>query len=135
MLERWPLSSRFPVVDLSRLVIGFSPSDVYGVRGKLLEVLFKSADWDESWETGNMSKPRETNVMLALKALANIFRTGAQIQDDQLTWVSPYISLSSLVLMRAFCRSWPGSKSRHISPLGRPNVQRLPLCSSSEWVD
>jgi phospholipase A-2-activating protein len=84
VLERWPSSQRFPVIDLSRLVIGFSP-DAYGARRKLLDALFVAAEWDLPWEAP-LPKPRETNILLTLKALANVFQAGVTL-GDELGWI------------------------------------------------
>lgn len=46
-----------------------------GIRGPFFEALFKAAEWGSSWETP-LPKVRETNVLLVLKALANVFQAG-----------------------------------------------------------
>jgi len=75
ILERWPSSQLFPVVDLSRLVVGFCP-DVFSsqpeLRDKLTESLFKAVEWSASW-TPPLAKVRETNTLLLLRTLANVF--------------------------------------------------------------
>lgn len=76
ILERWPSSQRFPLIDLSRLVFAFcpkSPFDVPGLKTKFLDSLFVAAEWGgrEGSSEIPMGKVRETNTTLVLKALAN----------------------------------------------------------------
>lgn len=78
VLERWPPSQCFPVIDLSRLLTGYCPQVFLaysGARERLFEALFKAAEWNTSWNTP-LPKTRETNVLLVLKALANVFQEG-----------------------------------------------------------
>ncbi|KAI0782211.1 phospholipase A-2-activating protein [Abortiporus biennis] len=77
LLERWPSSQRFPVMDLSRLVVGYCSNLLAdtAIREKFISALFHGADWSEPWQIP-LPKPRETNVLLLFRALANGF------QDD-----------------------------------------------------
>ncbi|KZT26608.1 phospholipase A-2-activating protein [Neolentinus lepideus HHB14362 ss-1] len=74
ILDRWPTSSRFPVMDLSRLLIAFSPGAFSSqeLRFSFMEALFAGADWGQPW-TQPLAKVRETNILLLLRALANAF--------------------------------------------------------------
>ncbi|KAF8965289.1 phospholipase A-2-activating protein [Flammula alnicola] len=79
ILDRWPSSQRFPVIDLSRLVVGFCP-EAFGAPGVLerfADALFKAAEWHASW-TAPLPKPRETNMLLLLRTLANAFQEEGQ---------------------------------------------------------
>jgi phospholipase A-2-activating protein len=72
ILERWPSSQRFPLIDLSRLIFAFcpeSPFDVPGLKAKFLDALFVAAEWEG--QEGSSVKVKETNTTLVLKALAN----------------------------------------------------------------
>lgn len=76
ILERWPPSQRFPLIDLSRLVFAFcpkSPFDVAGLKAKFLVALFVAAEWDGQKGSSAIppGKVKETNTTLVLKALAN----------------------------------------------------------------
>lgn len=92
VLDRWPSSQCFPgtglrdskpftdilmtVIDLSRLITGFCPqvfSPESGLRLRLFEALFKAAEWNTSWNVP-LARARETNILLLLKALANVFQ-------------------------------------------------------------
>ncbi|KAF9484697.1 phospholipase A-2-activating protein [Pholiota conissans] len=86
VLERWPPSQRFPVIDLSRLLIGFAPeafSDP-GVLDRFSESLFTAAEWSASW-TEPIPKTRETNILLLLRTLANAFQ---EINQTDTTWLN-----------------------------------------------
>ncbi|KAF4576303.1 hypothetical protein EYR36_004280 [Pleurotus pulmonarius] len=85
ILRRWPISQRFPVIDLSRLLAGFCPSVFSGpgVRERFLEAVFEASDWSSSWSTP-LPKPRETNILLLLRTLANSFQEGTRL--DEGTW-------------------------------------------------
>jgi len=102
ILNRWPLSQRFPVIDLSRLVTGYCP-DAFAspeLKERFFEALFRASDWTASWSLP-LSKPKETNILLLFRALANVFQEGTTINDG--VWVqqvfnalsqAPYLSLT-----------------------------------------
>jgi len=75
ILDRWPSSQRFPVIDLSRLFVGFCP-DAFatpGLRGKFTDALFNASDWSAVW-TSPLPKARATNMLLLLRTIANAFQ-------------------------------------------------------------
>ncbi|KAI5120473.1 hypothetical protein M0805_006493 [Coniferiporia weirii] len=80
ILERWPSSSRFPVIDLARLVSGYCPSAYANpaVAAQFYASLLKAAEWDVPWDVP-MPKSRETNVLLALRAIANAFQESTPV--------------------------------------------------------
>ncbi|KAH8117032.1 phospholipase A-2-activating protein [Phellopilus nigrolimitatus] len=86
VLERWLPSTRFPVIDLARLVSGYCPSSYADptVAWQFFSSLLQAAEWDSPWETP-MQKSRETNVLLTLRALANTFQEGSQTPAGE--WV------------------------------------------------
>ncbi|KAF9469300.1 phospholipase A-2-activating protein [Collybia nuda] len=101
ILERWPSSQRFPVIDLSRLLTGFCPEAFNNsdLKGRFFEALFKASEWDISWNPP-LSKPRETNILLLFRTLANVFQEKTLFEG---TWVEkvfealgqvPYASLN-----------------------------------------
>lgn len=70
------------VIDLARLVCGYCP-DAYtdpSTAAHFLTSVLHAAEWDAPWEAGGgetlmpMPKYRETNVLLALRALVNAFQ-------------------------------------------------------------
>jgi phospholipase A-2-activating protein len=90
ILERWPSSQRFPLIDLSRLIFAFcpeSPFHVSGLKAKFLDALFVAAEWDG--QEGSSAKVKETNTTLVLKALANAVgeRDGAS-EEVEAEWLS-----------------------------------------------
>ncbi|TFK76208.1 phospholipase A-2-activating protein [Pluteus cervinus] len=82
ILERWPVSQLFPVIDLGRLLVGFS-SDAFDATRKyrFLSVLFAAAEWERSWELP-VPKARETNILLVLRTLANSFLDDSAMADE-----------------------------------------------------
>lgn len=74
ILDRWPMSQRFPVLDVCRLIMAYplhaplTPSS----REKLFDSLFKACDWT-AVITGEkaMTKSQETNVLLLFRTIAN----------------------------------------------------------------
>jgi phospholipase A-2-activating protein len=87
ILDRWPLSQRFPVIDLTRLLIAFRASvpAPEGVRERLFQCLFKAAEWDGTWSLP-LSKTKQTNILLLLRTLSNAFQDGSPIAEG--TWVN-----------------------------------------------
>lgn len=81
------------VIDLARLLVGFS-SDAFDATRKyrFLSTLFASAEWDGSWELP-LSKPRETNILLVLRTLANSFMDNSAMVDE--AWGDAVSKLSS----------------------------------------
>jgi len=80
VLARWPSLQRFPVVDLLRLLIAFSPNtfEAPTTSQKLIDALFEASEWKSMpWPTP-LPKHRETNVLLTLRAFANLFQVSSQ---------------------------------------------------------
>ncbi|KAF9032122.1 PFU-domain-containing protein [Hymenopellis radicata] len=78
ILDRWPQSQLFPVVDLSRLVAGFCPEvlETPEMRTQFLNALFKASEWGGATVPGP-NKTRDTNALLTLRALANLLSNGS----------------------------------------------------------
>ena len=109
ILDRWPVSQRFPgmsqpqpylpgkqtisstpeVIDLSRLVTGYCPDlcSSPSLRETFLDALFVGSGWptDGSWSLP-LSKAQETNILLLLRTIANVFQEGAPIHEG--VWVT-----------------------------------------------
>ncbi|KAF8643795.1 hypothetical protein AX16_008814 [Volvariella volvacea WC 439] len=92
ILERWPPSQRFPVIDLGRLLAGFSPDVLRdtALKTRFLASLFAAAEWTEPW-TSSLPKPRETNILLVFRTLANLFQEGSEKLD--LSWIDVVCTL------------------------------------------
>lgn len=89
VLERWPASQRFPMMDLSRLVAAYcaDASAVPGGRERFLASLFKASDWTEVRSHGKaMSKAQETNILLLFRTVANCFQEGTPVDEGR--WVA-----------------------------------------------
>jgi len=68
-------------------VVAFCP-DVFqstpGLINRLFDALPKAAEWDSPW-TAPLPKDRERNSMIVLRALANIFQDGVDVDG---TWLA-----------------------------------------------
>lgn len=96
ILERWPASQRFPMMDLCRLVAAYcaDASVVPGGRERFLASLFKASDWTEVRSHGKaMSKAQETNILLLFRTVANCFQEGSPVEEGQ--WVAQVFELLS----------------------------------------
>jgi phospholipase A-2-activating protein len=73
---RWPVEDRFPIIDLARLVVAHAPSIVSQSTDALAfaQTLLSASGWTEApWPTP-LLKTLETNILLALRGIANIFQ-------------------------------------------------------------
>ncbi|KAG9123458.1 hypothetical protein FRC07_014916, partial [Ceratobasidium sp. 392] len=80
VLARWPSLQRFPVVDLIRLLIAYSPVtfESPATSQKLIDALFEASEWKATPWPVPLPKHRETNVLLTLRALSNLFQVSSQ---------------------------------------------------------
>ncbi|KAH9952086.1 phospholipase A-2-activating protein [Amylocystis lapponica] len=88
VLERWPPSAVFPLLDLARLLIGFFPR-YYGdnaLEEPFWTALLKGAQWNEPW-TAPLPKERETGTLFVLRALANSLQEHETLTEDWLARV------------------------------------------------
>ncbi|KAJ7355951.1 phospholipase A-2-activating protein [Mycena albidolilacea] len=94
VLDRWPVTLRLPVLDLARLIVAFCPEAVKapGLKERLFECLFKAADWKTPW-VKSPTKPAEMNIMLVLRALANVAQEGSGAADGP--WLGQVLTLVS----------------------------------------
>ncbi|KAJ7024254.1 phospholipase A-2-activating protein [Mycena alexandri] len=94
VLERWPVSLRLPVLDLARLIVAFCPEAVKGptLKERLFAGLFKAAEWPTPW-VKSPTKPAEVNIMLVLRALANVVQEGSGAADGP--WLSEVLKVVS----------------------------------------
>ncbi|KIK94279.1 hypothetical protein PAXRUDRAFT_828136 [Paxillus rubicundulus Ve08.2h10] len=88
ILDRWPAIQRFPIMDLSRLVVAYcgeAPA-APGGHERLVDSLFRASDWSSVVSRRiPMSKAQETNVLLLLRTIANCFQEGTSVNEGQ--WV------------------------------------------------
>ncbi|KIY50770.1 phospholipase A-2-activating protein [Fistulina hepatica ATCC 64428] len=82
ILERWPAMHVFPLIDLTRLVTGYSWTifDSTGLKDRLFASLFAASECNEPW-TPPISRTREVNLMLTLRVLANLFHETSDFND------------------------------------------------------
>jgi phospholipase A-2-activating protein len=81
ILNRWPASQRFPVIDLARLLSGFCADRID--NNAFFDALFRAAELDNG--TSSSSKAKETNVLLVLRTVANAFQEGTKTSDG--AWI------------------------------------------------
>ncbi|WWC94553.1 hypothetical protein V866_001399 [Kwoniella sp. B9012] len=70
LLGKWPEDKRFPLIDLSRCLAALSP--LFGKTPCAPKALIQACGLDAPWSPG---KSRETNTLLSLRGLANLFIT------------------------------------------------------------
>ncbi|KZT61572.1 phospholipase A-2-activating protein [Calocera cornea HHB12733] len=68
VVSRWPEGSRFPLVDILRLICAHAPASV-SPPSAFANRLLTAVQWDQQVPA---NKARETNCMLALRAIANL---------------------------------------------------------------
>ncbi|KAI0053878.1 PFU-domain-containing protein [Auriscalpium vulgare] len=81
ILDRWPASQRFPVLDLARLLSGFC-SDLIesaGYRTNFFEALYKASELNNDGSPS--TKAKETNILLALRTIVNAFQEKTKLGD------------------------------------------------------
>ncbi|ORY26315.1 putative phospholipase A-2-activating protein [Naematelia encephala] len=70
LMSKWPEDKRFPLIDVARCLAAISPA--IGSISSAPQQLLAAAAWDTPWQA---TKPRETNTLLALRGIANLFLT------------------------------------------------------------
>jgi phospholipase A-2-activating protein len=92
IIDRWPATQVFPglctakiqayiswfdlsVIDLLRLILASNPLAFKSVQDKqgIIRALFKSVQRDQAW-VSPLEKSRETNLLLVLRTIANMFQ-------------------------------------------------------------
>ena len=59
--------------------------------GFVLASILKAAEWDVVASQQPMPKSRETNVLLALRALANAFNEATPVSGPDVGWIAPVL--------------------------------------------
>jgi len=83
VLDRWPAIHRFPLIDLARLIVAFAPQSLHtkpGLGDRFMDALLRASDWDEHW-TPPMTKPKERNILLLLRTIANALQEKAKFEN------------------------------------------------------
>jgi len=86
-------SLRFLVIDLARLIVAFVPQSLQantGLGDRFMDALLRASDWDEHW-TPPMTKPKERNILLLLRTIANAL----QESTENITWALKVLVLFS----------------------------------------
>jgi len=85
----------YQVIDLARLIVAFAPQSLRGDAGlgdRFMDALLRASDWDEHW-TPPMTKPKERNILLLLRTIANALQDNTRLEN--INW-----ALKVLVLLR-----------------------------------
>ncbi|KAI6028537.1 WD40-repeat-containing domain protein [Pisolithus orientalis] len=103
ILDRWPMSQRFPVLDLCRLIMAYplNAPATPGSREKLFDYLFKACDWTSvTLERKPMTKTQETSVLLLFRTIANSLLEETPLHNGQwVTQVFKALSQASQLLL------------------------------------
>ncbi|KAK0531494.1 hypothetical protein OC834_002936 [Tilletia horrida] len=88
-LQSWPAASRFPLLDLLR-VVALQQSSANSALS-IASAALGAAEWSSEWPEGDLAaaKARDTNSMLALRAVANLLggkaaKDGLESQAEEL---------------------------------------------------
>lgn len=71
------------MIDLARLIVAFAPQSLHanaGLGDRFMDALLRATDWDEHW-TPPMTKPKERNILLLLRSIANAFQENAKFAN------------------------------------------------------
>lgn len=83
------------VIDLARLIVAFAPQSLHadpGLGDRFMDALLRASDWDEHW-TPPMTKPKERNILLLLRSIANALQEGAKFEN--IAWALKVLVLCS----------------------------------------
>jgi phospholipase A-2-activating protein len=79
IIERWPITHRFPLVDIYRLVSIQTSTNA----AEVAEFSLKAAQWNESWPLSPAeAKGRVTLSLLALRAIANALSVSNDVDNS-----------------------------------------------------
>ncbi|KAF8350535.1 phospholipase A-2-activating protein [Amanita rubescens] len=94
VLERWPVSQLFPVIDLARLLTGYCPEMLqnFALRERFYHTLLKTAEWFSPWHPP-LTKIKETNILLALRAMVNALQEGVKSNEP---WLGQILQTSHI---------------------------------------
>ncbi|KAG8835227.1 hypothetical protein FRC17_004789 [Serendipita sp. 399] len=96
VIQRWPTTQVFPVIDLLRLLLASNPVAFKGVKDKetILNILWRAVERDQPWESP-LSKTRETNLLLTIRSIANMLQS--QSGSVPAPWTSSVFSELSAI--------------------------------------
>ena len=83
------------MIDLARLIVAFAPQSLHanaGLGDRFMKALLRASDWDEHW-TPPMTKPKERNILLLLRSIANALQENAK--PENITWALKVLALFS----------------------------------------
>ncbi|KDQ19766.1 hypothetical protein BOTBODRAFT_27194 [Botryobasidium botryosum FD-172 SS1] len=150
IMARWPPSQRFPVIDLARLIAAHSPAVLATptASSTFYEAIMAASEFTPPWSTP-LPKYRETNILLCLRALANMFQIAA---NGTVTGVGPWtqklygqlsrVTLSSLnntqlaayttILLNGSCIAMASNVEPHIRQLQLDLILNILGCNTAD---
>lgn len=94
------------MIDLARLIVAFAPQSLHadpGLGDRFMDALLRASDWDEHW-TPPMTKPKERNILLLLRSIANALQEGAKFEN--IAWALKVLVLCSAHLEWTAYLTW-----------------------------
>ena len=76
-------SLHYQVIDLARLIVAFAPQSLRSnavLGDRFMDALLRASDWDEHW-TPPMTKPKERNILLLLRTIANALQENTKFEN------------------------------------------------------
>jgi len=101
ILDRWPASQRFPVIDLARLLSGFC-TDLID-NSTFFDALLRAAELSIDNSASPSSKAKEANVLLVLRTVANSLQEGTKIGDGR--WIEKIFGILGSVPYEKFTKA------------------------------
>ncbi|PWN43180.1 PFU-domain-containing protein [Ceraceosorus guamensis] len=100
LLQRWPSDSLLPVLDTYRAAV-LRP--ITTPRETAAQIVLDAARWSEPWPSdAAQAKARDTNSMLALRAIANLWANATKEERDRLAGRVETVSMSSSLSTNTF---------------------------------
>jgi len=100
ILDRWPASQRFPVIDLARLLSGFC-ADIIDYS-TFFDALLRASEITIGNGASSSSKAKETNVLLVLRTVANALQPGTKIGGGD--WIEKIFEILSSASYERFTK-------------------------------
>lgn len=118
------------VLDLARLIVAFAPQSLHTdtvLGDRFMDALLRASDWDEHW-TPPMTKPKERNILLLLRTIANALQEGAEF--EKITWALKvlviFFVIGNMTLTSSDAPTISVNRCSHSQNLFRMNCLRHP---------
>lgn len=115
----------YQVIDLARLIVAFAPQSLRGDAGlgdRFMDALLRASDWDEHW-TPPMTKPKERNILLLLRTIANALQDNTKLEN--IKWALKVLAFLRQLGMRSLPRVATHRLYKQIFSLSEPLPNEL----------